>query len=130
VAAAVAQVGRVQHVPVADRDAADLLLGCVAAGLVEGVGDGAPIPRERAGSLGLDDEVLDAESRKQDVRIADLMVQVPRCPVQDGRQEVLDDALGGPLGRVPETSLLLQALLSCLLKVGPAATDPLIAATV
>lgn len=99
-------VGGVEHVSVADRDAADLLFGGVAAGLFQGFVDCAPVPCERSGSLRLDDEVLDPESREQDVRVADLVVEVAWRPVQDRREEVLDDGLGRSLGCVSEALLL------------------------
>lgn len=113
---------------VADRYAAHLLFGRVAAGLLECLLDGAAVPCERAWVLALDDQVLDPEAGEQNVGVADLVVGVSRRPVEDQGKEVLDDVLGRPVGRVSEALALLQPLAPRVLEGPPATADPLVAA--
>jgi hypothetical protein len=80
--------------------------------------------------LGLDDQVLDAQAGEEQVAVADLVVDVARRPVEDGDEEVLEDALGRSLGRVAEALALPKTLKALLAEGFPAAADPLYAVAV
>jgi hypothetical protein len=64
--------------------------------------------------------VLDPEPREQEVRIADLVVDVGDGPVEDDGEEVLDDALRRALSGMTKALALTQPVESPRLECGPA----------
>lgn len=99
-------VGGVEHLPVADGHAADVLLVGVLARLVERLMDRSFVPSERAGPLGFDYQPLDSGAREDDVRPFDLPVDVLGRPVEYGREQHAKDLLRGALGNATEAVAL------------------------
>ena len=112
-------VGRIQHVPVADRDRTHLLSPRVALRLQERCVNRAPVPGQGTRSFHFDEEVLDPQAGEQDVGVVDLVVDVSEGPVERPREEVRKGVLGDLLGGVAEPPRLREVLRPSALEGRP-----------
>jgi hypothetical protein len=124
------EVGGVEQVAVRDGDRLDPLLAGVAPCLTQRFVQRRATPGERTGPLCLDDQVLDAEAAQEQVGASHLMAEIPDRPVQHGGEEVLEDLLGCPLGRVAVPRALAEPHRSTDLELGPCSLQVTKAASV
>ena len=124
------EVPCVEHDPVADRDGLDPLPVGVPACLGQREVDGMLIPCQCPRWPDLDDELLSAEPGEGQARVACLVVHFGEAPVEDHREQVLEDTSRYLFRGRAQARLLREALPPLGLEAGPGASHPVLAPVV
>ena len=101
----------------------NLLLVGVPVRLLQRTIDCPLIPYQGAWLLDLDDQVLDTEPGQHQVSITDLVVHLRKMPVQDHREQVLENVLCHLFGGRAESPLLREPFFPLCRNPGQAAVS-------